>query len=308
MKDLKGNYAVVVHRHADPDAVGAASPFKLLGSPTFYAPGGLSSLGKKVAKHAGIEFVEEAPKEDVIIILDTASTSQLPGVNLEGKRYYRIDHHATGNIEPFAVDPSATSTSEIVALALRLLEMELPVEISESLMSGIIYDSKGFRLAKPNAFKAMEYLSRYGSVQRAFSLLEAEEIDFSKRMARVKACERLVYRKVKEYLIGATRIGANEGDVARTMISIGLDVIYVIREEKDEIRVYARCSPRILKLGFDVSKLLKSIGEELGGSGGGHPGAGGMVIPPIEVEKLINKLLGRTSREIARLLSSGGKG
>ncbi|ALU12535.1 hypothetical protein EYM_04950 [Ignicoccus islandicus DSM 13165] len=295
----------MVHRHADPDAVGAASPFSLIGDPEFYAPGGLSSLGKRLAEHVGLEFKEEVPREEVLVILDTASLSQLPNVILEGKEAYRIDHHVTGDIEPFLVDPDASSTSEVIAKVLKLKGINLPRNVAEALMAGIIYDSKAFKLAKSSTFSVMEWLSQAGSLETAFKLLESqEELDLSKRISRIKACERLVHRKVKDYVIGATYVGANEGDAARTLVQLGLDVVYVIREEKDEYRIYARCSPRILKKGFDVSELLSSIAEELGGRGGGHKGAAGAVIPKvIGLEELINKLLGRTSRRIARTLA-----
>ena len=298
-------YAVVLHRHADPDAVASSVPFKKVGSPKFYAPGGLSSLGKKVAEFASISFKEVPPSEDILVLLDTASKAQLPDVVLEGKIFFRVDHHKTGDIEPYLVDPEASSTSEIIAYSFHELVGLDPLEAT-ALMSGIIYDSKMLKLAKPRTFEIMSKLSAIGDLKKAFLMLESDSDDFSKRIARMKACERLVYRRVRDFIITVTKIGAFEGDIARTLVLMGADVAYVIREEKKEIRVYARCSPRVLKLGFDVSTLLKEIAHEYGGSGGGHPGAGGCVIPKvIEVDQLTNKLLGRTSRRLVTILDKG---
>ncbi len=305
IEKIKGEkVGVIVHRHADPDAVASASPFMIMFSAKGYAPQGLSAQGKRVAEHLGLEFLQKEPEEDVLIIVDTASSSQLPGISLEGKDYLRIDHHAEGDLRPFMVYPQASSTSEIVALAFRSLGLELPKAVAEALMAGIIYDSKVFRLAKPSTFTAMEYLSRYGSVSKAFSILgEQREEDISVKIAKVKACERLVHRKVKDFVIGVTEIGAHESSVAKALLSMGLDVAFVVREEKDEVRVYARASPRAQKY-LDLAKFLSELAEELGGKGGGHRGAAGAILPKVEYEKLVNKLLGRASRRLVEAMRS----
>jgi len=302
------DYAVVVHRHADPDAVASSVPFKKIGNPSFYAPGSLSLLGKRIAEYASLEFYESNPREEILIVLDTASKAQLPGVNIEGKKVFRIDHHKSGDIEPYLVDINATSTSEIIAYTFsEILGLE-PIEATV-LMSGIIYDSKMFKLASRRTFEVMAKLTAIGNLRKAFSLLEISNDDFSRRIARIKACERLAHRRVKDYIIVVTEIGAFESDIARTLVSVGADVAYVIREERNEIRVYARCSPRVLKLGFDVSALLKELAEEYGGSGGGHPGAGGCIIPKVvDFQQLTNKLLGRTSRRLVKLLDKSLRG
>ena len=304
-KVLKGKeVGVLVHRHADPDAVASASPFMTLFSAKGYAPEGLSSQGKRIAEYLGLEFERGQPKENVLIIVDTASSSQLPGISLEGKEYYRIDHHAEGDLKAFMVYPQASSTSEIVALVLRELGLKPTKEIAEALMAGIIYDSKVFRLAKPTTFTAMEFLSRYGSVSKAFSLLgEQREEDLSTRMAKVKACERLIHRKVKDFIIGITEIGANESAVAKALLSMGLDVAFVVREEKDEVRVYARANPKAQKY-LDLAKFLSELAQDLGGKGGGHKGAAGAILPKVEYEKLVNKILGRASRRLVEAMRS----
>ncbi len=295
---------VIVHRHADPDAVASASPFMVMFSAKGYAPQGLSAQGKRVAEYLGLEFKEGEPKEELLIIVDTASSSQLPGISLQNREYLRIDHHVEGDLRPFMVYPQASSTSEIVALAFRSLGIRLPKEVAEALMAGIIYDSKTFRLAKPTTFTAMEYLSKLGNVSKAFSILgEQREEDISVKMAKVKACERLIHRKVKDFIIGVTEIGAHESAVAKALLSIGLDVVFVVREDKDEVRVYARASPRAQKY-LDLAKFLSELAEEMGGKGGGHKGAAGAVLPKIEYEKLVNKLLGRASRRLAEAMRS----
>ena len=268
-----------------------------------YAPGGLSSTGEKLAESLGLEFSQGPIEEPWMIIVDTASSSQLPGVDLS-KEYCRVDHHSEGDLEECLVDPSASSTSEIVALLARELELELDEALAEALMLGIHVDSKGFRLSRPETFTALEYLSRFGKLGKALSLIaERTEEDFGTRMAKVKACERLTHRKVKDYIIGITEIGANEGAVLRALVQcVGLDAAFAVRKEKGEVRVYARASPRLLKLGISLADLLSEIAEDFGGKGGGHPGAAGAILPEVELEILKNKIFGRLSRRIAEAL------
>ncbi len=295
--------AVVVHRHADPDAVASAAFFASLGAKP-YAPGGLSSLGKRLAERLGLEFSEGPIEETWMIVVDTASSAQLPGVDLS-KEYCRVDHHAEGDLEECLVDPSASSTSEIVALLARELGIELDEDLAEALMAGIHFDSKGFRISRPQTFTAMEYLSRFGKLSRALSVFsEKSEEDLGTRMAKVKACERLVHRKVKDYIIGVTQIGANEGAVLRSLVQcLGLDAAFAVSERDGEVRVYARASPRLLKLGISLSDFLAELARDLGGSGGGHPGAAGAILPSsVTYETLVNKILGRLSRRIAEAL------
>lgn len=295
--------AVVVHRHADPDAVASAAFFWRAGAVP-YAPGGLSSLGRRVAESVGMEFREGPIEEEWMIIVDTASSSQLPGVDLT-KEYCRVDHHAQGDLKPCLVDPEASSTSEIVSLLARELGVELDERMARALMLGIYVDSKGFKLSRPQTFSAMEYLSEFAKLSDALKMLPSEkEEDLGTRIAKLKACERLTYRKVKDYIIAVTRVGANEGAVLRTLIQcIGADAAFVVREGKEELRVYARASPRLTKLGINLAEFLSALAEEFGGRGGGHPGAAGAVLPTsVSYETLVNKIFGRLSRRIAEAL------
>jgi len=296
--------AVLVHRHADPDAVASAALFASLGAKP-YAPGGLSSSGKRLARALGLEFSPGPVSEDFAVVVDTASSSQLPGVSL--REYCRVDHHSEGDLDECIVDPSASSTSEIVALLARDWNLELSEALAEALMVGIYVDSKGLRLSRPQTFTALEYLTRFSKLSKAISFLsEKEEEDLSIRVAKVKACERLVHRKVKDYIIGITEIGSNEGAVMRALVQcVGLDAAFVVSRREGELRVYARASPRLLKLGISLSEFLSELARDLGGRGGGHPGAAGAILPSaVSYETLVNKIFGRLSRRIVEALRS----
>ncbi len=304
-KRIKGKeYAILMHRHADPDAVASAAGLLKIVKGKLYAPGGLSSLGKKVAEFLGLKISEGPVTEDRIIVVDTASSTQLPGVNLHDKEVVRIDHHATGDIGGFT-EPSASSTSELIALMLKDLGIKPDWKTATALMAGILYDSKQLRISRPETFEALWFLSVYGGkTSEAYNLLENKQRDdFSIRVAKMKACQRLKFYKVKDLIIAITEIGSHESSVIKMLLENGADVVYVVSVREGETRVYGRLSKRALNLGLDVSEILKELAEDYGGSGGGHKGAGGAILKGSwDFEELCKKLYGRTSRKIAEVL------
>ena len=269
-----------------------------------YAPGGLSSLGKKVAEYLGLEISEGPVVEDKVIVVDTASSSQLPGVDLKSKEVVRIDHRASGDIEGFT-DPNASSTSELVTLLLKDLNVSPSPKVATALMAGILYDSKQLRISREETFEALWFLSKHGArASEAYKLLESKQKDdFSVRVAKMKACQRLKFYKVKDFIIAITQIGSNESDVIKMLLENGADVAYVVSVRDEETRIYGRLSKRALNLGLDVSEILRKLAEDYGGSGGGHRGAGGAILKGSwDFEELCKKLYGRTSRKIVELL------
>ncbi len=299
-----GRFAILVHRHADPDAIASAYALLKIVKGRIYAPGGLSSLGKRLAEYLGLEVSEGPITEEKVIVVDTASKAQLPGVELEDKEVIRIDHHATGDIEGFT-DPSASSTSELVSLMLKDLGVVLDPKTATALIAGILYDSKQLRISRAETFEALWYLSLQGGrASEAYKILESKQRDdFSVRVAKMKACQRLKFFKVKDFIIAITEIGSHESDVMKMLLESGADVVYVISIRDGETRIYGRLSKRALGLGLDVSEILSKLAQDYGGSGGGHKGAGGAILKGSwDFEELCKKLYGRTSRKIVELL------
>jgi len=164
---LKANdeYIVVSHDGPDADGLGAAYALVLL----------LRALGKKAwpviserlgGKFAFIDqqgiFIDMDSPEDLpvevenaaFIVVDTHDIGYL-GAKIEplvsqAERLLVLDHHEpkSGMQPSFCLDPTASSTCELVFVLSQKLGIALPVDACEAIFAGIVYDTGSFAYPK----------------------------------------------------------------------------------------------------------------------------------------------------------------
>jgi nanoRNase/pAp phosphatase (c-di-AMP/oligoRNAs hydrolase) len=103
-------------------------------------------------------------------------------------------------------------------------------------------------------------------------------MDFSERVARLKASRRTRLFKVGEWIIALSHVSAYEASAARALVELGAHVGVVAGAKNQKIEISMRSSLEFFKqtkihLGRDIAKPL---GEYLHGMGGGHSTAAGV--------------------------------
>ncbi len=296
LQNLKGKLVILsTHKNADPDAIASLYSIyiylkDLKAYPYIVLPEGLNEISKSIISKLDLDFNYMDPEEaftlcsraDYIIIVDTSNPSQLGSLwnyIKEHKNIIIIDHHRRGGLEEKAhlslIAPGIPSNSEIVYEILQRIWHLSPL-IATILITGIVYDTRRFLYAKTHTFKTVSTLiEKYNAnYNLAISLLQ-KKMDQSERIARLKGCQRMSFDRYNETIIAYTYIGAYESSVARAIIDLGADLVFVFSKKSQGIlRIVARCTQEFVKknnlsLGKDI---MPQIAKKFlsNGSGGGH--------------------------------------
>lgn len=316
--DTLRNYSSIcfcTHRDADPDAVASVLGAKFMTESLIsnvragvIFPEGVNRVATKILKSLGFEKdLTTATSCDLIVYVDASSKSQVfvPGVE-SGRDYVVIDHHETNELAENALLSihlkGMASASEIIALMLEILSLRPDTRLATLLITGILYDTKNLRLAKPSTFRALYYLTKSCSecFNEALSLMTSTEVDRSEKIAVLKGISRTgLYELNKDFILALTCVGAHEASVLKTLIASGADVAIAISLRSGETRVYVRASQKIIEVLKSpiASDLVTYMARELGGSGGGHEGAAGLLL---NYEANVNELLRLVKQFFAR--------
>ncbi|MEM2974990.1 MAG: DHH family phosphoesterase [Candidatus Bathyarchaeia archaeon] len=290
---------LLCHHNADPDAICAAFALaRLLEhlrpqiSIEIGAAQGPSRLSKLLLEVLPIELTKrpDIEKADIIILLDTNTIQQLDEwaelvkakVSSESALIV-IDHHAshpeTEKLATLCIaDENASSTCEIVYKFFKELNIPLGENEAKALFLGIAFDTRHFILAGSTTLKTVAELIDVGiNVQETLALLSLP-MDFSERIARLKASQRVKLLKINEWIIAVSHVSAFQASAARALIGLGADVAIVAGQRGDAVRISLRSNRDFYKktgvhLGREVAKPL---GEYFHGMGGGHSVAAGM--------------------------------
>ncbi|WP_048196753.1 DHH family phosphoesterase [Methanocaldococcus vulcanius] len=281
------------HHNADPDAIGSCVALKYLAS--YLNPQGTFKISadsvskisrnilNEIGEHIDVEIYPKLPK--TVFIVDTSSINQLK-VNFEELKkrdVIIIDHHKKTDLAEVSkfhiIEENRPSTSEIIAEIFKELSIFPPKYVRIALLCGIVYDTKHLKLANQKTFDIISYLIKGISFQKILYLL-SQESDSSKRTAHLKACSRMEIREVDGIKVALSYVSSHEASCAKTIVSIGADVSFVVavRKKEKEIRVSARCRKHVSKY-VHMGDLMEELGKELKGSGGGHSEAGGLNAP-----------------------------
>ncbi|MDH7478222.1 MAG: DHHA1 domain-containing protein, partial [Candidatus Bathyarchaeota archaeon] len=135
-----------------------------------------------------------------------------------------------------------------------------------------------FVLANSSTLKSIAELIDAGvNAQETLSLLSLP-MDFSERVARLKACRRAKLFKVGEWIIAFSHVSAYQASAARAIIDLGAHVAVVAGQKNENLEISLRCVRDFHeKTGIHLGKdIAKPLGEYLHGMGGGHSTAAGV--------------------------------
>lgn len=286
---------LLCHHNADPDAICSAYAFKSLLKQSrpqleieIGAAHGISRLSKHLLQYLPIEIIEYPNTENAnaIILLDTNTIQQLDNLAEKVKTgkapIIVIDHHAahpeTLQLATLCItNEESSSTCEIVYSFYKQANVKLGQTEAKALFLGISFDTRHFVLANSNTLKNVAELIDSGvNVQETLPLLSLP-MDFSERVARLKASRRVRLFKINEWIISLSHVSAYQASAARALIDLGADVAAVAGQKNESIEVSLRATREFHKqtgvhLGKDVAKPL---GEYIHGMGGGHSTAAG---------------------------------
>jgi phosphoesterase RecJ-like protein len=287
---------LLCHHNADPDAICSAYAFQ--GLLAKFRPNvtaeigtgqGISRLSKHILKRLpiAVNLQPNVEKADAIVLLDTNTTQQLgqlaERVTKTKAPIIVIDHHAahpaTESIAKLCItDEGASSTCEMVYNFYKQVNTKPGLNEAKALFLGITFDTRHFVLAKTSTFKTISELSDIGvNPQEELSSL-ALPMDFSERVARMKACRRAKLIKVENWIIALSHVSAYQASAARALVDLGAHMAAVAGQKNEKIEVSMRCTREFnqvtgIHLGRDIAKPL---GEHLKGMGGGHATAAGV--------------------------------
>ena len=284
------SFLLLCHHNADPDSLGSAIAFarylKSIGVKKIRigVAQSVSSYAKRLLTFSPVP-VEKNPlvEEDVVVIFDTSSIEQLEPIEIpEGKTVVLIDHHVEKErpikAKIAVIDSSRTSTAEIVWELFKYFRFA-DEESVKVLLAGVVTDTANFRFANAKTFRAVsEMLERFplqmGEIFQLVAPVNDENTDNAKRMAVLKACQRLEIRKFRRYVIAISRVSAYESYACKVFLQLGADIA-IVGSEKNGVRISARAKESLVKKGLHLGKIMEKVGPIIGGSGGGHAGAAG---------------------------------
>ncbi len=287
---------LLCHHNADPDAICSAYAFKSLLK--HFKPNleveiglahGMSRLSKHLLKHLPIE-VETQPNvenSDAIILLDTNTIQQLNKLAEKVKNSKApiivIDHHAphpeTQQMAKLSItNEEASSTCEVVYDFYKQTDVKPSENEAKALFLGIAFDTRHFIIANSSTLKTVAELSEAGvNAQETLSLLSLP-MEFSERVARLKASERTKLVRINNWILAFSHVSAYQASAARAIIELGAHIAVVAGQKDGSLEISLRSTREFHKktcihLGKDIAKPL---GEYLHGMGGGHSTAAGV--------------------------------
>ena len=287
---------LLCHHNADPDAICSAYAFQSLlarysqNMTTEIGAGqGVSKLSRHILQHIPItvNLQPNVEKADAFVLLDTNTIQQLgqlaERVTKNGAPIIVVDHHAphpqTEQIAKLCItNEESSSTCEMVYNFYKQLNMKPGLNEAKALFLGITFDTRHFVLAGSSTFKTISELSDIGvNPQEELSSL-ALPMDFSERVARMKACRRAKLIKLGNWIIAFSYVSAYQASAARALIDLGAHMAAVAGQKNEKIEISMRCTRDFnqvtrIHLGRDIAKPL---GEFLQGMGGGHATAAGV--------------------------------
>jgi bifunctional oligoribonuclease and PAP phosphatase NrnA len=290
------NVLLLCHHNSDPDAVCSAYAFRGLLKkvrPTLAVEigtgQGVSKLAKNLFRYIPItvNLQPNVEKAQAIVLLDTNTIQQLDAladrVAKAKAPIIVIDHHAA-HPETQAIcricitNESAASTCDIVFGFYKEQNLKPDPDEAKALFLGMAFDTRHFVLANSSTFKAVADLVDSGvNAQEALAML-AMPMDFSERVARVKACRRAKIVRSDNWILAFSHVSAFEASAARALVDLGAHMAAVAGEKGGGVEISLRCTREFTeKTGIHLGRdIAKPLGEALQGQGGGHAMAAGV--------------------------------
>ena len=286
---------LLCHHNADPDAVCSAYAFASLLKHfdadlevEIGAAHGISRLSRHLLEHLPIE-VKMRPsveKADVIVLLDTNTIQQLDKLAEKVKKSEApvivIDHHAphpeTEKLAKlYVTNEKASSTCEIVYSFYRQMNVKPGQNEAKALFLGIAFDTRHFIIANSSTLKTVAQLTDAGiNAQETLSLLSLP-MEFSERVARLKASRRAKLVRIDKWIIALSHVSAYQASAARAIIELGAHVAVVAGQKNESLEISLRSAREFYKTDIHLGRdIARPLGEYLHGMGGGHSTAAGV--------------------------------
>ena len=289
------NVLLLCHHNSDPDAI--CSAYAFLGLLRKVKPRinveigteGISKLTRNLFRYLPIPVNLQPDIEgaQAIVLLDTNTVQQLDSLAERVRKVKApiivIDHHTvhpdTLKICKLCItNEGAASTCDIVHGFYQEQGVKPEPNEAKALFLGMAFDTRHFVLANSSTFKAVAGLVDSGvNPQEALGMLSMP-MDFSERVARIKACRRAKIIRIHDWIIALSHVSAFQASAARALTDLGAHVAAVAGEKGENIEISLRCTREFTEktnvhLGRDIAKPL---GEALQGQGGGHAMAAGV--------------------------------
>jgi phosphoesterase RecJ-like protein len=297
LDEVHARYVILLcHHNADPDAVCSAFAFQSLLSkcrPNLTSEigtgQGISRLSRHILKHIPItvNLQPTVEKADVVILLDTNTIQQLGRLTERVANTTApiivIDHHAahpqTEHIAKLCItNEEASSTCEMVYNFYKQLKIEPDLNEAKALFLGITFDTRHFVLANASTFKTISELCDIGvNPQEELSALSLP-MDFSERVARVKASRRAKLIKIGNWIIALSHVSAYQASAARALVDLGAHMAAVAGQKNEKVEISMRCTRDFNQItGIHLGRnIAKPLGVFVHGMGGGHASAAGV--------------------------------
>lgn len=297
LDDIQASFVVLLcHHNSDPDAVCSAYAFQNLlkiVKPNLTVEIGTGQGISRLTKHLfsyipiTVNLQPDVEKAQAIILLDTNTIQQLNGLAEKLRRITApiivVDHHSahpeTQSMCKLCItNEEASSTCDIVYDFYRQQGITPDINTAKALFLGMAFDTRHFVLANSATFKAVSDLVDTGvNAQEALSKL-ALPMDFSERVARIKACRRAKLFRIGDWIIALSHVSAYQASAARALLDLGAHMSAVVGQKNDSIEISMRCTREFsMKTGIHLGRdIAKPLGEYLKGMGGGHAMAAGV--------------------------------
>ncbi len=238
---------------------------------------------------------------DVVILVDTGDVRRIARVWDEAQAYLLarplavIDHHVTNTGEGAVnfVDPTRSSTCELIYELLNAWKLEITPPIATALLFGVITDTQSFRTSNttPSALRTAAGLLELGAdrdrivydVYHNFPISTARLMGHA--LLALQHDERIVWTHVSHEMQVISQAGDDAaGEVTDYLSSLGGYAASVMFKERwdGSVKVSFRSRPPV-----DVSVVAQEFG------GGGHRQAAGCTlhVPLAEAEDLVLRAL-----------------
>ncbi len=287
---------LLCHHNSDPDAVCSAYAFQSLLKkikPSLRVEIGTGQGVSRLTRHL-LEYIPivvnlqpSIEKADAIILLDTNTVQQLGGLAEKVKNTSAplivIDHHTAhpdtlGMCRLCITNEEASSTCDIVHGFYLELGEKPNLNEAKALFLGMAFDTRHFVLANSQTFKAISDLVDTGvNAQEVLGML-ALPMDFSERVARIKASRRAKLFRIGVWIVALSHVSTYQASAARSLTDLGAHVAAVAGQKDSAVEISMRCTREFsektgIHLGRDIAKPL---GEYLKVMGGGHAMAAGV--------------------------------
>jgi phosphoesterase RecJ-like protein len=287
--DTPKSVSVVCHVFPDADTLGAGLALALVlervGKAVEVAFAAPSSLPESLQSLPGVELLV-APQDmrrdpDLVVTVDIPSVNRLGALQElagSGHEVLVIDHHASNQLFGTAnfVDPSADSTTMLVADMLDAWGQPIDLRVAHCLYAGLTTDTGSFRWATPRAHRLAARLIELGVDNAAVSraLMDSHPFSWLPLLGRVLSSARLSRDAVSGRGFVYAVVGHEEWANARPEEVESIVDIVRTTQQAEVAAVFKEIEPERWSVSmraraFDVAAVASSFG------GGGHRLAAG---------------------------------